>query len=594
MEGGIALKLNKWIIGLFSAALLIMSLGNKVQAEEIKLTSDIINVEITKDGSMIVSEELNFKISGKYNGVYKDISFDKAEGISDITVAEDKGNSKLYKEVKSASNGNNGVYTLEKKSSSVRVKIYSPSKDETKIFKVTYKIAGAVKKYNDIGEFYWKFIGRENETSIDKLQINLMLPEGARKEEMKVFGHGPLDGSWRMVDNRLISFAASNLSSKQYVEVRTIFPKELLSEAKTSINENKFDIIMAEENSYINDKAEKAKSRERLIEATKNIAILMSLVSILIIIYIFISRKRYPDIEDLIAMKDIRNYNPAILAYNANRTLSHNDLLAAVFDLVRKGYLSIDTIDDNKYKITKLREKDESLLKHEGYLMHWLISKIGDGRSVTLKQIKKHAEKNPVEFRRRFALWIGEVKLKADESNIFDKRAVAFQAFVIVFEIILATASIYFIIIGNMYGVISLIAALMAIITAALFNTRTLEGNIQYALWNKIKKSIKTLSIAETEQWESNPSHGEIYLIYAIAMNLRQDLLDKISPHMNTDNYYNNSSFWMLYYMLNTNYHQFNDSFNVPSQNTETSGSFSSGDSSGGFSSGGGGGAGGF
>jgi uncharacterized membrane protein len=590
----IKLKLNKWIISLFSAVLLIISLGNKVQAEEIKLTSDIINAEITKDGSMLVSEELNFKISGKYNGVYKDISFDKAEGISDITVAEYKGNSVLYKEVKSASNGNSGVYILEKKSNSVRVKIYSPSKDEVKTFRVTYKITGAVKKYNDIGELYWKFIGKENETSIDKLQINLMLPEGARKEEMKVFGHGPLDGSWRIADRGLISFSASSLSSKQYVEVRTIFPKELLSDVKTSINENKFDSIIAEENSYINDKAEKAKDRERLIGATKNIAILMSLASILVIIYIFISRKRYSDIEDLTVMKDIRNYNPALLAYNAKRSLSHNDLLAAVFDLVRKGYLSIDIVDDNKYKITKLREKDESLLKHEGYLMHWLINKIGDGKSVTLKQIKKHAEKNPGEFTRRFSLWIGEVKLKADESNIFDKRAAAFQVCVIIFEIILVAASIFFIIIGNMYGAISFAAASLVIITAALINTRTLEGNIQCALWNKMKKNIKSLSAAETEQWESNPAQGEIYLIYAIAMNLRQDLVEKISPHMNIDNYYNKSSFWMLYYMMNNNYHQFNDSFNVPSQNTETSGSFSSGDSSGGFSSGGGGGAGGF
>jgi uncharacterized membrane protein len=588
------LKLSKWIFSFFAAVLLIISLGSKAQAEEIKLTADIINVEITKEGSMVVSEELSFKISGKYNGVFKDISFDKSEGISDITVSEHKAASLPYKEVKSASNGDKGVYTLERESNSVRVKIYSPSKDETKVFRITYKIAGAIKKYNDIGELYWKFIGKENETSIGNLQINLMLPVGASKEQMKVFGRGPLGGSWRIVDDRVISFSTSNVPAKQYVEVRTIFPKELLSGVKASINENKFDSIMAEENSYINEKIEKAERREKLVAATKSIALLMSAASLLLIVYIFVSRKKYPDIEDLIAMRDIRNYDPAVLAYNANRTLSHNNLLAAIFNLVTKGYLSIDVTEDKKYKITKLRQADESLLRHEGYLMNWLVDKIGNGNFVTLKEIKRYGKKHQVEFAKDFVAWKNEIKLETVRNKPFDKKTVVFQGVAIAFEIVLLLASIFFIAIGNMFGVISLAAAAAAIIAAALINNRTLEGTIQYILWNKMKEKIKRIDTAETEQWEKNPSQGELYLVYAIAMDLRKDLVDKIRPHIDADGYYNHSSFWMLYFMMNNNYHQFNDSFNAPLQNTETSGSFSSGGSGGGFSSGGGGGAGGF
>jgi uncharacterized membrane protein len=589
------LKQGKWLISLFTAVILVICFGNKAWAEEITLTKDSIRAEITRDGSMLVTEDLTFDISGKYNGVFKDISYDKAEGISGITAAEIKGNLMPYEEVNSARNGDAGVFTLEKESKNVRVKIYSPSKNEIKTFRITYKITGAVKKYNDIGELYWKFIGRENETFIENLEIFVTLPVGSSKEEMKVFGHGPRDGNWNILDDRTVKFAANEISPGTYVEVRTIFPKELLSVMNTTIKENKFDSIMAEENRYIEDKVKRAEERKRFVEATRWITVPMGILSVLLIVYILTSKKKH-DADDLLAMRDIRNYNPAVLAYNANGFSSDKELLATIFDLVRRNYLSIETIelvDGKVYKINKLKEKDEGLLQHEAYLIHWLLGKIGDGNFVTLKQIRKHGKNNPGEFTRQFDGWKREVAIQAEKNNLFDRRAKQAKAGIIILELIMIIAAVVFMFMGNMYGAVSFVLSLAAIIATALMNTRTLEGNIQYALWNKMAARIKKLSKTEIDRWAKEPSLGEMYLIYAIAMGQREDLLDKITPNISSEDYYTNSNFWMLYYLTSHNYSSINHTFDFSSSKSEYSGSFSSG-SSGGFDSGGGGGAGGF
>lgn len=587
------MRLNKWIIGIFISLAFTVPLGSKVHAEEIKLKNDIIKTEIAQDGSMNTVEDLSFDISGKYNGVYKDISFDKGEGISNITVSELKGSEASYKEVKSASNGDKGVYSIERKSNSVRLKIYSPSKDEIKNFRISYKIPGAAKRYNDIGELYWKFIGSDNETKIENLQISLVLPKGATKEEMKVFGHGPLDGAWRIQDDRTINFSALNVPSARYVEVRTLFPKELIPQAKVSSNENKFESIMAEENRYVNEKIEKAKEREKFIEDTKIIAFLMSVVSLLIIIYIFISRKKYSYIDDLIAGKDIANYNPAIVAYNAKAKLMPNDLMAAVMELSRRGYLSIEG-KTGEYKIKRIRKKDDNTFKHEAYLMHLLIDEIGDGNSVSLEAIKNYGKDKPNDLRRQFALWRGEVKLEADKLNLHDKKADNIKSFIIIFEVILIAAAVFLVALGNLYGFISIIASSLAFSAVFLINTRTLEGEVQLALWNKMKRRIKNLNKFEIEELQNKPLQGEIYLIYAVSMGLRSDLIDKITPKEESYVDETASSFWPMYYMMSSDDDSFYNSFEATVKNTEYSGDFSSSDSSGGFDSGGGGGAGGF
>lgn len=593
------MKLRKFIKLFLIVVIFVIFRGGIVQAEEIKVARDTIYADIMENGDIQISEELVFNISGKYNGVFKDVSYDKANSINDIAVYEINGDETPYKEVKGASNGTKGVFTVEKKdSSSLRIKIYSPSKDENKSFRVEYKLQGAVKRYKDVGEFYWKFIGKENETPIERLQINVRIPEGGTKDQIKVFGHGTLEGNWLIVDNRIVSFNVQNLAAGKYVEVRTIFPESLLAGMNLTSNENKLQNILAQEQSYINEKAEVEKNKEEFVRGSKIPVFAMSLFNIIFVLIIAIRFKAPKDIDELVAMKDISNYNPALLAMNAKTNIGNNELMASILELVRRGYLSIEN-EDGDYRIVKLRDKEENLEKHEVYLIHWLIDIIGNRSNVTFEEISTYGLKKSNDFRRQFALWRGEVILYVKNSKLTNRKALIAQSIAAVIGFIIAIISLAIMIIGSPYGGISFVVSALMFIPIFMMNTRNLEGLIQYKIYKNMKNRLQNLSRSDVDALIKNNDLGSIYVIYAVAMGLRKDLIDRISPCISAEGNYSDSSFWLMYYLISSDNGNFNESFDDSFKYTGYSGSFTSGDSGssagfGGGDSGGGGGAGGF
>lgn len=572
------MKLNKCIIGLFAAITLLTFAGGKAQAEveETKLTKDIIKAEITKDASMKVVESLTFELQENDNEVFKDIYFDKADGISNISVSEIREKQKAYRRVKSVSDGDTGVYTLDEDTDSVRIRIYFDPDSESKSFRISYKILGAAKKYNDTGELYWSFFNSENQMPIEKLRINLVLPEGASMEETKLFGHDSFDDDWIMMDDRTINFSADNVISGDNIEVRTIFPKELIPEAKKSFYEsemisgleNAFETIMDEENEYINRKLQRAQDRKDLSKDIRYIIAFTSIISVLFIVYIIISRKKYSYIEDLTATEDIRSYNPAVLSFNTKRVLEENDVMASVFELVRRGYLAVEGNDD-KCRIFRTKEIDEGILKHEAYLIKWLIDKIGNGEFVTIEEIKSYGEKKTKEFRGQFELWKKEVKQEANKLKLFDKKVENIKYIMIMVEIVFISATLLLTITLNMYLYISIGLSLAFFAAVFFINTRTLEGNVQYTMWHRMKRRIKNLSLAKVEQWADDPSKGEVYLVYAVAMGLKHNLISIVNSKLGAKNKSTDSNFYKLYKVINNE--SFDKAFHVPYKMAEYS-----------------------
>ena len=145
--------------------------------------------------NLIISEDITFEFNEKFNGVYRDIVFDETSGISDIDVALVVSEDIIgFSHVEKAKNGEQGVYTVNEKNNKIAIKIFSPSKDETKTFRISYTVKNTAVKYNDTGELYYKFIGKENETPINNLIIDIYLPYEDRGNDVKVFAHGPLNG----------------------------------------------------------------------------------------------------------------------------------------------------------------------------------------------------------------------------------------------------------------------------------------------------------------------------------------------------------------------------------------------------------------
>ena len=181
------------LLGIILFAFIILFISkNTVQAKSYKIKNMDIQATINQDGSVSIEQELTYKFSGSYNGIYIDIPYNledttlnkigKESSIDDNFYNGDgiyvegvyliqNGEERKFQESNFARNGNANLYTVTKENGIQQIKVYSPSEDITKTFKIDYIIQNLCVKHNDIGELYYNFIGGNWEVEIEKLNI---------------------------------------------------------------------------------------------------------------------------------------------------------------------------------------------------------------------------------------------------------------------------------------------------------------------------------------------------------------------------------------------------------------------------------------
>jgi len=61
------------------------------------------------------------------------------------------------------------------------------------------------------------------------LEAYIYLPSSVATENLKVFGHGPLNGKVELIDGNGAHYYVTNVSANTYVEARVIFPSSILN-----------------------------------------------------------------------------------------------------------------------------------------------------------------------------------------------------------------------------------------------------------------------------------------------------------------------------------------------------------------------------
>lgn len=192
------------IFSILIIAIISIVLGqNAVQAKSYQVEDMDIQATVNDDGSVNIEQKITYKFNGSYNGIYINIPYQledvEAEENDDlyngkgVTVNKvsvvNNGAETEFNKVNSAINGNKNVYTTTTESGLQKIKVYSPSNNTTKTFKIDYIINNLCVKHNDIGELYYNFIGGAWEVEIKNLNIDIYIPQN--REQIQVWGHGP-------------------------------------------------------------------------------------------------------------------------------------------------------------------------------------------------------------------------------------------------------------------------------------------------------------------------------------------------------------------------------------------------------------------
>lgn len=585
--------------------LVIIGLPQKVQAEE-DLTIPMwkVNAELLENGDLEIVEDLTFDFKDKFNGVFREISQNKTSGIAAIQVQELRSDTAIdYTQVKKAAKGDSEVFLAKEKNDKVIIQIFSPSKDQQRIFRIRYLIKNVAIKYKDTGELYYQFLGKENKTPIKKFYVNIKLPKGTAEDRIEVFAHGPLNGTIENKKSHTYTLSVTNVPADTFVEGRILFPTEYIPRSENVQNKDRYQSIIEEEEAYQKKQVEDQQRKEAIGTVLEKVTFLLSGLGAVILVFSLVKYKREENVYQSENFTGIpEECTPAVAGHLTGTYVDTNTIFASILDLCRKGYLRIDGEQEEvgtgkkkqNFYITRLKETDEHLLRHEEYLCRWLLDEIGDGETVSNKDIERFSRKNSSRFTASFAIWQKKIKEDAIQKGYYDKSKTKLGVFFLLSAVVLCGIGISTILYGSLSGLVGIISAIVLSICSLNFFYRLSDyGYSQYKKWMLFKKRMKKYNL-EQPLGERNDSMDRS-LIYALGLGVvkKPAHFDERRIDQYEEIYSTNG--WMLWYLLfvsnnNNSFHRSMDYAFSEISSSASGGSFSGGGGGGA----GGGGAGGF
>jgi len=594
----------KKLIGFALLIIILFSFATFIACAErsFEITDYQAQVKILENGDIRVSEIFEYDFDGDFNGVIRTIGIKGSDGFKYFKASEYFPTDKELN------------YDQSLAADMVTYKIYDKSGNERKSFLLEYQLKNVATLYNDTAEFYWKFFDKSNTSPIGHIKIEIELPSAeVSAEQLKVFGHGPSDGKVSIRDDGKIVYEVDGLSSGEMAEARILFPISMIPNSTKIINQNKFAEIMKEELAW----AKKA-DREMYFNI---IGFLLALLVVLfnifwaIRLYFKYDKELKPEVEMDYYRELPQDITPAVLSKLMTiQGVGSKDIMATLMDLVRKKYLKIEEIPGGRkkdYRFILIEGNDTTNLKeHESYLFHWLFYSIGNGVSVTLKEIKDYAKASRTQssFRHNYNKWVKKVGEEFKKYNYFgqSKEGLKTAGKVVLMEfagvfLLFALGALLKV---QLFMIIPLVFAVGftgfgVIIYGALIRKKTQTGINEYTKWRAFKRfllhfsNMKDYEIPSIIVWEH-------YLVYAISLGVADKVISKLKLALNKqDISLRNSTY--LYCMTdrggrlnNSMFRSFDKVFTSAFATTSSSTGSGGGFSSGGGGGGGGGGAGAF
>ena len=576
---------------------------NVSASDEVDLSKFNIETTIKEDGSIDMVEFITYNFSGKYNGAYRDVSIKNTDGMYNVKVSyvSKSGQETPFRKVNTAENGDDNVFQILKQDTDLyRIKIYSPSKDEEKTFKITYTMKNVATKYKDTGEFFYEYWSDYNETEIDNLKIHINIPDIAEDNNIKAYYHAVSSGN-ASVKNGSVDYSFPHVNSKELVETRVLFPASSIPLSSKIRNENALSRILKEEADYREKQQQKIAHAIMIKKIFNYVSMILGLLFIIFMFPVWRKFRNNPqDIYSTYSPPELpEECTPAVASYMVKRTVDGRTTYATILDLWRKGYLTIEKTefenskDKVDFSIKKVKKAAQELLKHERYFISWLFDTLGDGETVTTSAIKKSNESS--SFYYDFQKWSKLVEEEVKSRNYYDKKANSAGRWLILFSVIGIIVSIVSLAFRAYFGIFSLLVSIFVMICGIYYCIkRSPYGQSQYNKWIKFKNYIKNSDFT----YDASTDYIESYIPYAEALNMERNNMSKLRSSFHNPS---QNMGWIYYYLLfdsmNLNKsEQFNyyiyDSFGTGSSGSSSSISGSS--SSGSSGSSGGGGAGGF
>lgn len=594
------------------------------------------DAQINDDGSMDVVETWDIDIE-ETNTLYKTFKTDRTKysGIKNVQVTDvTNGAEKSFKEINTLMYHvtKDCYYGMKNDDGDFEIAwgVGLDNSSATKKYEISYTVEDAVSKYSDYAQLYWQFIGNGFEISCGKIIGTITLPADAEnKDEIKVWGHTEdLNGEIYAKGLNKVKFEVNNFRAGRYVEVRILFPTNMIiSSARGKESTSILNKVVEEETVWANE-ANARRTRKNII----NWGIIISVDIILILLCILLIKNMIKNIKIIKEIKKIRpteeiiyfrerpreNSTPAEAIYMYKKIkseLQSSDLgkvfSATLLDLKLKNLIDFQMAKDKWNKdIVTIKIKEKSTYKiaennDEKAIFDFLLGAFtsNNKEEITVKELQTYIKNHSSEILALQSDIKDGIKAGLRKNKLIDKEkedkykktAGVLAMYICALPFTFTGGIMIFAMLENPYIFIGIVPFIILLVINLILksvelskiNVFTQEGVNETEKWKGLKKYMEEFSmldkreVPEIEIWEK-------FLVYATAFGIADKVLKQLKiVYPNIENEMNINTYPSMYLMMNTN---FSKSFTDSISSSMLSAYSSASGGGGGFSGGGGGG----
>lgn len=522
----------------------------------------IVDARIDASGNLNVKEVIGIK--GTFNGYIRDIVY-KNSLLTDFTGKDsDFEGSKIYNASNveiikvgtvdftgdldftvfenkvSESNicsNSKGCYYKSSITDGISLKMYNETSSGITYFYIEYLLGNVAVVHEDVAEVYYNFIGDKFDDDIRRYQLRLNLPFSTLKD-VRVWAHGPLTGNVGLLksDDELVGgyLEINDLPANTPVDMRMVFPKDMIAIEHPYLKKSgvlAFDKIIDVEMERA-DEANKQRKIARIKVYGTYIATGIYFVGLLIFfIYIYVKydKERISQFQNEYNREFIDDYDVTVIEYLFNRKVSEKGFSTSILNMIYKKNIKFEQIDKKEYKFLKVN--DNNLTDAEKLVMEIIFDDAGNGKEVTLGEIKKYAKKlnnTSSPFLNKFNKWKQLVTSDGVSQEFFESN-VKIRVFGILYAILGFVIMSFHMTFGifNVLTVMLIICSAVFLLYVCLFTKKTVRGIEHYSKWKAFKKFLLDFGRFDEKElpqivlWER-------YLVYASIFGIA----DKVSKVM--------------------------------------------------------------
>jgi uncharacterized membrane protein len=428
---------RKLVLAALSLVLLAACAGlaaGPASAKDYSITDVVIDARVQPNGNIKVHEARTLDFSGTFHYVYWDYA---TRGSNGVVVTGASGPTGPYELVPAAAAPIPDTWWFVDSGDNVHVQLNFEVTDASATFAVDYVAKGAAKRWDDIAELYWQFIGDQATVPADHVRVTVHLPAGVTREQVRAWAHGPLWGNVAIQPDASVLMTVDPLPAETFVEGRILFPAAALSKARPTAGAREAAVLAKEKR--LADEANRGRFWARVkVIAWSIVGLGFPLIALILVIVLYLKYGREPKTQfQAQYLRDIPQppLPPALMGFIWRMgSVGRDDATATLLDLVNRMVIGIERVtvheerllgkdDTISYELTLHDERLEELLPYERHLVKFLFHQIAESQTLVLSELKDLAKAHREAFAKGYSTWTSMVTKEGARRKYLDAAA---------------------------------------------------------------------------------------------------------------------------------------------------------------------------